>query len=163
MPHVSIRRYQIKWVPSVIAAHTRVQIGPNETYFANDNSFPALVPVSRSQKLVDSVELGYVDGDRALAVLATVDAHFRPGTYHVLFKNCVVYSYVLACGLFGEELVTAKFPTDANQLVHAARGWGDFLRPIRPPRWQAEWPAMVGRARLRWALEVVAEAAVPHG
>jgi hypothetical protein len=161
MTRVYVRRYQIPWVPSVVAAHTRVQIGRYEHYFVRDQP-PATVPASKSPKLVASVKMGSICPERAAAVLTAVNAHFVEGSYHVIFRNCVVYSYVLCCSLFGEELVAAAFPTDANQLVHAARGWGDFLRPIRAAQWEREWPRLVERARLQWAVGGLAEAAVPH-
>lgn len=168
MTRVSVRRYLIRWVPPVVAAHTRVKIGPNEHYFVNDNEPPAIVPASRSHKLVAEVRMGLVDGEEAMATVERVNRLFVPGTYHVLWRNCVVYSYVLCCALFGPDETARAFPTDANQLVCLAQGWGDYLRGVvtTPDRWRETWPDVAERARRAWlaasAAEALAEAAVPH-
>ncbi len=161
MVRVCVRRYLIAWVPPRFAAHTRVRIGPNEHYFVNDNDRPAIVPASRSKKLVGEFEMGSVDGEAAAEAVRRVNLMFEPGTYHVVWRNCVVYSYVLCCALFGREHTAATFPRDANQLVCLGNGWGDFM-PLEDGRLAGVWQGVVWRHRLAGAVEALAEAAVPH-
>jgi hypothetical protein len=98
--------------------HTGVQIRDQEFTFSQEGIFdtePKAVP--EGIRLRATIEIGsfYGNADAVRRAISDLTEHFRPGSYHLLKKNCNTFSNALCIKLTGNPV-----PGYVNRLANIA-------------------------------------------
>lgn len=133
--HVSIVAYKIPYVPSCVAAHTRVLVDNREWFFCPNMEGPTWRPPgSCSLDKIGAFKLGLFAGTRKelYEVIAGVRADFGSDDYHRLTRNCNCFARDLCAALLRHDRVelsrSPEFPAWTNRLPRAIVGERDSLR-----------------------------------